>query len=109
MIKYVYALLNKRPTAFREYTKNDWLRSVDEYTNALAGLSGVAFRYQNEKDLKITLRASKSDIALGVELNTENKITLIHVAAKETAVILISTLQKLADRFRGIISLVVHQ
>jgi len=109
LIKYVYALLNKRPTAFREYTKNDWLRSVDEYTNALAGLSGVAFRYQNEKDLKITLRASKSDIALGVELNTENKITLIHVAAKETAVILISTLQKLADRFRGIISLVVHQ
>lgn len=109
LLKYVDALLDKKPIAFREHTKNDWLRSVDDYTNTLTGLSGVAFRYQSEKDLKTTLKASKSDIALGVEFNTENKVTLIHIATKETALVLIPVLQKLANRLRGIISLVIHQ
>lgn len=106
--KYVDALLNKNPIAFREHGQDKWMQFSSEKIHRLKVLSGVAFRFQDEKELSRSLTESAADIVFGVEFNPAKKMVIVHISASKEGKILIKDIEKLADQFKEIVLTKIH-
>lgn len=108
LTKYIEMLSTSKPVSFRQYGKNDWLRFNGDLPKKLTVLSGVSFRYEDEKKLKKVLKESKSDIVLGIEFNDKTRMSIIHLITSDRGSILIPVIQQLIDRLNNIITLALH-
>lgn len=71
-------------------------------------ISGGAFRYQNEEELKTTLQRARVDIIFGIEFVSVSKRTVIHILSNERGVRLIKKIEDLASKLKAIVDIKIH-
>ena len=109
LIRYVDSLLKSNPIAIRILNTGIWKRYEGETIQKFKLLSGGAFRYVNEENLKDTLKRASVDVAFGVEFIPSEKRTVIHITSNDAGRAYLDKITRLASTLDGIIEIEIHQ
>lgn len=105
---YVKNLLESNPIAVKNFGENTWRQYESEKIEEFELISGGAFRYQNEEELKTTLQRARVDIIFGIEFVSVSKRTVIHILSNERGVRLIKKIEDLASKLKAIVDIKIH-
>jgi hypothetical protein len=109
LMRYAKVLLESTPIAVRLFGADTWKQYEGEKIEKFKIVSGGAFRYVNEENLKSTLVRAGVDILFGVEFQPKDKKTIVHVFANEVGAKYIKRIKELAVDLDRLINVQVHQ
>jgi len=102
LIKYIYILLENPPISFRLKGEGLW-RPLDHLFNLKGNvISGAAFRFTDDKELKKTLDRGKLDIIFAIDFSPISHKVKISVMMVEKIKDMLETIEKLGARFNEI-------
>ncbi|MBU6214496.1 hypothetical protein KGM48_01480 [Patescibacteria group bacterium] len=101
LIKYAKTLLAKAPIAFRKRGEPSYSRYEGKALKGFEFLSGAAFRFQGEAELRDSLKSGRVDLVIGVEFNTAEKLVVLHLVTSAAGKALVPVINDLAERRKG--------
>lgn len=105
---YSKSLLAAKPIAVRKFGSNTWKQYKGGEIEKFEFISGGAFRYENESDLKETLVRAQVNIVLGIEFLPKNKDVVIHVLTNGDGKRAAKMIENLVSNLKGLISIQMH-
>ena len=104
LIDYVSNLLEKAPISFRKKGQISWSQYSGKKLPKANFISGAAFRYESDENLKDSLKRARVDMVFGLEFKSDGK-TVIHIRTTERGLVLVPILKKLINRYPNLVSL----
>jgi hypothetical protein len=105
LINYVQILLNEAPIAFRNRGADQWTQYKNKKLSGFKFFSGAAFRFQNQGELKNSLKRGRVDIVVGIEFLENSKEVVLHVVTSRRGEELLPMMIKLSERFGEMVKL----
>lgn len=108
LVRYAKVLLESTPIAVRSFGTDTWKQYEGEKIEKFEIVSGGAFRYVDEENLKSTLIRAEVDVVFGVEFQPKDKKTIVHIFANEVGAKYIKRIRGLAAELDGLIDVRVY-
>lgn len=109
LIKYIKDLIRILPISFKGDGNEHWEELVkSKLRSNYDVISAAAFRFTKKDELLRSLKRGKVDMVMGIEFIKESKLTKVHLLPNKKAAVLIPAIQKLADRFKNILELIIY-